>query len=77
MASKALLMSIVIRSVRCGFLELMPSCIFCVRFVSSVVVEWCGLYPCCVGDSGMCGVVMRIISRSTTLDGVQSNVIGL
>lgn len=44
MASKALLMSIVISSVLCGGrLELMPSCIFCVRLVSSVVVEWCGL----------------------------------
>ena len=39
-ASKALLMSIVISNVRCGgLLELIPSFIFCVRFVSSVVVE--------------------------------------
>ena len=44
MASKALLMSIVMSSVLFGgLLEFMPSCTFCVRFVSSVVVEWCGL----------------------------------
>ena len=40
MASKALLMSIVISSVLCGgLLELMPSFTFCVRLVSNVVVE--------------------------------------
>ena len=40
MASNALLMSIVRNSVRfAGLLALMPSLMFCVRFVSSVVVE--------------------------------------
>ena len=41
------------------------------------MAEWCGLRPCCVGDSGMCGVVMFSMRRSTILDGVQSSVIGL
>ena len=78
MASNALLISIVTRSVLCGGrLELMPSCTVCVRLVSSVVVEWFGLYPCCVGDSGMCGVILCSKRRSMTLDGVQSSVIGL
>lgn len=41
MASKALLISIVRSSVLCaGLRELMPSFMLCVRFVSSVVVEW-------------------------------------
>ena len=78
MASKALLMSIVINSDRFGgLLELMPSFIFCVRLVNRVVVEWFGLYPCCVGDSGMNGVVILRIKRSTTLEGVQRSVMGL
>ena len=46
-------MSIVKSSVLlAGLLELIPSCMFCVVFVSSVVVEWWGLKPCCVGDRG-------------------------
>ena len=78
MASKAWLLSIVISNGSFGgLLELMPSFIFCVRLVSSVVVEWLGLYPCCVGDSGMYGVVILRIKRSTTLEGVQSSVMGL
>jgi hypothetical protein len=41
MASKALLMSIVRCNVLCvGLPELLPSFMLCVRFVSSVVVEW-------------------------------------
>ena len=40
MASKALLMSIVVSIVRfAGLLALTPSCMFCVMFVSSVFVE--------------------------------------
>lgn len=50
MASKALLLSIVISSVLCDGVELIPSYIFCVRFVSKVVLGWCGLYPCCVSE---------------------------
>ena len=46
-------------------------------FVRSVVVEWLGLYPCCMGESGMKGVVTVRMRRSMTLDGVQSNIIGL
>ena len=76
MASKALLMSIVMSSVLfAGLRELMPSCVCCVMFVRSVVVEWSGLYPCCIGESGMKGVVTVRMRRSMTLDGVQSNVI--
>ena len=45
-ASNALLMSMVVRRVRCGFLELIPSEICCVRLVSSVLVECSGLKPC-------------------------------
>ena len=77
-ASKALLMSNVRRSVLCaGRLELMPSLMCCVRLVSSVVVEWLGRNPCCVGESGICGLVMFRMRRSMTLEGVQSSEIGL
>ena len=48
MASKALLISSVTRSVLCGGLvELMPSNILCVRSVRRVFVECRGLKPCC------------------------------
>ena len=77
MASKALLMSNVIRSVLCGGLsELMPSKIFCVRSIRRVFVECSGLKPCCVLTRGMCGVISFSMRRSMTLDGVQRSVIG-
>ena len=48
-ASKALLMSIVARSVLlAGLLAFRPSSVVCVRWVSSVDVEWRDLKPCCV-----------------------------
>ena len=77
-ASNALLMSNVIRSVlSCGFVWLMPSDMCCVCWVSNVLVECSGLKPCCVGERGMCGVIMLSIRRSIILDGVQSSVMGL
>ena len=77
MASKALLMSSVTRSVLCaGLAELMPSKTFCVRSVRRVFVECKGLNPCCVGARGMCGVVICKINLSVTLEGVQRSVIG-
>ena len=67
-ASKALLMSSVSSSVLwAGLFALMPSLMFCVRFVSRVVVEWFGRKPCCVAESGMCGVVLFRIRRSHVL----------
>ena len=54
MASNALLMSIVTRSVLSGGLgELMPSKTLCVRSVRRVFVECSGLKPCCEGARGM------------------------
>lgn len=54
MASKALLISSVVRIVLCGGLvELTPSKIFCVRSVRSVFVECNGLKPCCDVARGM------------------------
>ena len=48
--SKAILMSIVARSVQCaGFGAFRPSCMCCVSVVRSVVVECLALKPCCVG----------------------------
>ena len=53
-------MSIVARSVLCAGLGIFrPSCMYCVSVVRSVVVECKALKPCCVGDSGMCGVIVR------------------
>ena len=78
MASKALLMSIVVRSVRCGGgSELMPYVMRCVRFVSKVLVECNARKPCCDWASGMWGVILLKIRRSVILDGVQSNDMGL
>ena len=37
---------------------------YCVSVVRSVVVECKALKPCCVGDSGMCGVIVLRISLS-------------
>ena len=77
MASKALLMSIVVRSVRCGGSELMPSVMRCVRFVSKVLVECNARKPCCDWARGMWGVILLRIRRSVILDGVQSRDMGL
>jgi len=76
--SKALLMSIVARSVLCAGLGIFrPSCMYCVSVVRSVVVECKALKPCCVGDSGMCGVIVLRISLSRILMGLHNNEIGL
>ena len=61
MASKALLMSTVVKSVLCaGLFELMPSKTCCVRLVSKVCLECNGRNPCCVGarghQGGLCSV---------------------
>ena len=78
MASKALLMSIVVRSVRCGGgPKLMPSTVRCVRFVSKVLVECNARKPCCDWARGMWGVILLRIRRSVILDGVQSSAMGL
>ena len=78
MASKALLMSIVVRSVRCGGIaELKPSVVRCVRFVSKVLVECNARKPCCDWSRGMWGVILLRIRRSVILDVVQSSVMGL
>ncbi len=54
MASKALLISNVTKSVLCaGLTELMPSKTFCVRSARRVFVECNGLKPCCDVAKGM------------------------
>lgn len=69
MASKALLMSNVTRSVLCGsFLELMPLRTLCLRFVKNVFVECNDLKPSCLGAKEMCGLT-SMISHSVTLEG--------
>ena len=75
--SKALLMSIAANSNLCaGFRWLKPLVMFCVRLVSSVLVEWCGLKPCCLGDRGMCGLVLFRTSLSNIFDVLQMRGIG-
>ena len=49
---------------------------FCVRLVRSVLVEWRGLKPCGVGDSGMCGLVLFRTSLFSILDVLQRRDIG-
>ena len=72
MASVALLMSIVVKSVLCaGLFELIPSKT-CVRLVSKVFVECNGRSPCCVGARGTSVWIMFSIRHSVILDGVQS-----
>ena len=76
--SKALLVSIVAKSVLCTGLGIFrPSCMYCVSVVRSVVVECKALKPCCVGDSGMCGEIVLRISLSRILMGLHNNEIGL
>ena len=55
---------------------LKPSVMFCVRFVRSVLVEWCGLKPCCVGERGMWGLMLLRTSLSSIFDGLQRREIG-
>ena len=78
MASKALLMSTVVKSVLCaGIFELMSSKTCCVRLVSKVFVECNGRNPCCVGARGTSGWITFSIRLSVIFDGVQSSVMGL
>ena len=50
-------MSMMSNSVLCaGFCRLRPSVMFCVRFVRSVLIEWCGLKPRRVAERWMWGV---------------------
>ena len=71
MASKALVMSTVVKSVLCaGLFELMPSKTCYVRLVSKVFVECNGRSPCCVGERGTSGLIMFSIRLSVILDGV-------
>ena len=54
--SKALLMSIVARSIRCaGSGAFRPSCMCCVSAVRRIVVECLALKPCWVGERGCQG----------------------
>ena len=76
--SKALLMSIVARSVLyAGLGTFRPSCMYCVIVVRSVVVECRALKPSCVGDRGMCDVNVLRISLSRILIGLDNREIGL
>ena len=76
--SKALLMSIVARSVLlAGLLAFRPSSVVCVRWVSSVDVEWRDLKPCCVLERGMCVFMLLRTNLSSIFEGVQSKLIGL
>ena len=77
-ASKALLISIEARSVMyTGFGTFRPLCMYWVSVVMSVVVECRALKPCCVGDKGMCAVVVFRISLSRTLIVLHNKQIGL
>ena len=63
-------MSIVAGSVLCAGLGIFrPSCMYCVSVVRSVVVECRALKSCCVGDRGMCSVIVLRISLSGILTG--------
>ena len=76
--SKALLMSIVARSVLlAALLAFRPSSVVCVRWVSSVDVEWRDLKPRCVLERGMCVFMLLRTNLSSIFEGVQSKLIGL
>ena len=61
-------MSITARSfLYAGLWMLRLTCMYCVRVVRSVVVESRALKPCCVGDKGMCYVIVLRISLSLSL----------
>ena len=71
-------MSIVAGSVLCAGLGIFrPSCMYCVSVVRSVVVECRALKPCCVGDKGMCGVIVLRINLSRILIGLHNKEFGL
>ena len=62
---KALLMSIVARSVLYAGLETFrPSCVHCFSIDKSVVVECRAMKPYCVGDKGIWAVIELRISPS-------------
>ena len=76
--SKALPMSIVVRSVLCADMGIFtPSCMYCVSVVRTVVIECRALKPCCVGDREMCGVIVLRINLSRILMGLHNDGIGL
>ena len=76
--AKALLMSIVTRSVRCArFGAFRPSCMRCVSVVRSVVVEFLALKPCWVDEFWKPGMILMRISFSRILRGLQKRDIGL
>ena len=78
MVSKALLMSIMAKSILCaGFEIFSPSCMYYVNVARSVVIESRALKPCFVGDKGVCGVIVLKISLSRILIGLQNKEIGL
>ena len=71
-------MSIVAKSVLCAGLGVFrPSCMSCVSVVRSVVVECWARNPCCVCESGMCGLMFVRTNLSSILTGLQSREIGL
>ena len=76
--SKALLMSIVARIVRCeGFGAFSPLCMCCVSVVRSVFVESLALKPCWVGQRGMSGKMRFRISHSRIVSELLRRDIGL
>jgi len=76
--SKALLMSIVARSVLYADSGMFRTLyMYCVIVVRSVVVECRALKPCCVDDRGMCGVIVLRISLSRILTRLHNKEIGL
>ena len=77
MASNALLISIIVKSVLVCLFELMPSKTYCVRFDSNVFVECRDPSTCCVRASGTPGCIMFSIRRSGILDGEYSIAMGL
>ena len=76
--SKALFMSIFVNNVLyASFTTFRPSSIFCLMSMRNVLVECFGLKPCSTGEKRMCGVMFCRTSFFNTLDGVESNAIGL
>ena len=61
---------------RAGLAIFKPSCMYCVTSVRSAVAECRALKPCCVGDRGMCGVIVLRISLSRILTGFHNKEIG-
>ena len=70
-------MSMAAISVLCaGFCWLKPSMMFCVKFVRSVLVEWCSLKPCHVGERGMWGLMLLRTNLSSIFEGLQRRELG-